>query len=249
VAIEHFERPFTDGEREKIQRLIAGQRQELVALRAQKVPQDSGLLLGFVISLMIISVAILVVLGDERILFFAMTFAVLGLLFFWAGYSSWMYQRAQQAVVAQECLQRIVLDRLAQLEQSALLGKVCGVKVIVEAVVPVEAEEFCADFFGVGDNLWLFFFESVLDEYYSELVFEWYPRKGQAPNPRLALSEGNVLKPAGEFVWPSAPDVWPTGFAMSDGDLFALSLNELLTATPERLESARRGNLFSSPGR
>ena len=118
-----------------------------------------------------------------------------------------------------------------------------GVRMSADALVIAEDDpklifsEGTDQFYRVGENLWLFLYEFVEAPGNEEMVFTWFGERV----PKLESSSGAVLAPLAE-----RQEIRNQLF---DGDLFELSLDELLSATPEMFESVRRGNLFSSPGR
>ncbi|WP_309710290.1 hypothetical protein [Armatimonas sp.] len=238
MAITYFTRAFTDEEREKLEALSVAHQQELNSLRSKKRCLDPEYWrIGLVVSLAVVGAATWAILSDPRTLGIAVVSAVLILLFFWTSYAALLQQKLEEMALGRAEREQLLERKLTQLEEDKQ-SLVSGVSVLAKTVVPVEAEEFSAEFYEIEESLWLYCFESPLNGFFTEMKFERHLQKGWI----LVATSREVLQHLSEYVWPSESDSWVYG--PEDGDLFELTQEELFAATPQTFRSAYRGNLF-----
>jgi hypothetical protein len=236
VAIEHFERPFTDEERAELAQQIEKIAKYLEKLSAKNRRRQSKHLVQVILfSCFLLPSCVFWILWERQVIWVIL--ATLVLLFCW-----WEYAASKS--VDRRFLEDVQQQhRLAQLQQAQENGTVQGAHLTADALMTCGDDEYFEDFYQVDSHLWVYFYDHVDSPRQTELTLLWHEGRG----PWFAAAGGEKLEPLTPN-WDENAIGWSDVY-LSDGDLFALSLDELLTATPERLESARRGNLFSSPAR
>lgn len=246
MAIEHFERPFTDEERDTLQELVAKLERELVAppkrLTTKAHPRTVHLCATAFLLLLLILLT-----QDPKLLHFWCLAAALSLAFLWWGYpqrrETWERREAER----EESFLATWRPQREQALHSATValnkGVVHEAHLTADALVAFDDDEYFLGFYRVEERLWLCLEDRMDWPVCSEFTICWHTAKW----PRVTRASGKEL----ELLKPQWNDDSPEWAYVSwdDGDLFALSLDELLTATPQILKSARRGNLFSSPER
>nr|WP_309689318.1 hypothetical protein [Armatimonas sp.] len=241
MAIEHFERPFTDEEwaelAQQISRLEESEEKNHVDI-LEPVLLWFETFLDSLASWFLVPV---LVLGFTA--WFGLGVGVLAglaLIMLRIAYPRQFKVRRQDRERDEKAhVRRVSMLRAAQAE-----GVIHSVRITTDAFVELSgndifAGEYLAGFCRIAENRWLLL--APVEDWHSEIVLSWHA--GRWPN--WVSSVGEELTPIAECDWIEllADD------RINHGDLFELSLDELLTATPELLESTRRGNLFSSPGR
>jgi hypothetical protein len=236
MAIEHFERPFTDEERAKLAQQISQleeskEKNHLDILEPVLLWFETfldSLASWFLVSVLVLGFTAWFSLGVGVL-------AGLALILLRIAYPRQFKERRQD----QERDEKARVHRVSMLRTAQEGGVIHSVRITTDAFVEliendVFAGEYLAGFCRIEEKRWLLL--APIEDWHSEIILSWHA--GQWPN--WVSSAGEELTPIAECDWIEllADD------RINHGDLFELSLDELLTAMPQILESARRGNIF-----
>ncbi|MBB6049696.1 hypothetical protein [Armatimonas rosea] len=245
MAIEHFERPFTDDERDTLQDLVAHLEQELAEPPKRRPGARHPRTVHLRVTALLLF-ALIVLAQDPTRLHFWCLVILLSLVFLWWGYPqrrhAWELrevEREEMRTAWRPPRERTLSDARLALQK----GTIHEARLTADALVAFDDDEYFLGFYRVEERLWLCL--EALDDWpvRSEFTICWH----EARWPYIATSSGNAL----EIIKPQWEDDSPAWELVSweNGDLFELSLDELLTVTPQVFGKALRGNLFSSPAR
>ena len=237
VAIEHFERPFTPEEEAELSRFIAEALQDMQPPIAIKGLHKQHLVNGIVYTALILLASLtLWILGIREWMWVVL--AGLALLFYWWGYPGRIYTLNKSREILWESGRERRAQALDELNAAQAKGTLQGVRVTADALVSTNDDEYAQDFYRVGEDLWLFL-ELIESPWRTEMVLTWYGDQ----RIRLHSYSEEELKPIGQ---PGGPLEENSDNFIEDGDLFEMTLEELLSLQPmHKFVEARRGNIFT----
>ena len=244
MAIEHFERPFTDEEKDTLVRQIYRLEQPR-ATELLDVFEPLLLLPPFqwlerfldnLTSWLLVPVLVLVFtarfcLGSGLLIGLALV--VLRIVY---------PRHVQERRKYRERDEHARKLRLEKLRVAQIEGLFYSAQVTTDTFVELEWDDICAGeylagFCRVAENDWLLL--SPVEDWCPEIVLSWH---AGFLSPHWTLSAGDELTPIAERAWPESLGE----DHLQNGALFALTLEELLVATPEMFEKAWCGNIFDA---